>query len=168
LKPSFIEGVNEFIKIARKQRRKVKDEGGIRCPCDKCMCGRVSSPNQIKVHLYKHGFQPNYLYWTDHSEKVPRNNLRNVSTSSQHKNNGDPFAREIKSLCKLKMSPEEEEVEEASELVTREIKKRKETDAAVKKALQFAKGIEIPAKVLAKESTVEAAQLGLELTKNLQ
>jgi len=92
LKPSFIEGVNEFIKIARKQRRKVKDEGGIRCPCDKCMCGRVSSPNQIKVHLYKHGFQPNYLYWTDHGEKVPRNNPRNVSTSSQHMNNEDPFA----------------------------------------------------------------------------
>jgi len=38
----------------------------------------------------------------------------------------------------------------------------------VKKALQLAKEIEIPAEVLAKESTVEAAQLGLELTKNLQ
>ena len=38
----------------------------------------------------------------------------------------------------------------------------------MKKALQLAKEIEIPTKVLAKESTVEAAQLGLELTKNLQ
>jgi len=44
----------------------------------------------------------------------------------------------------------------------------KESDAAVKKALQLAKEIEIPAEVLAKESTVEVAQLGLELTKNLQ
>jgi len=43
-----------------------------------------------------------------------------------------------------------------------------ETDAAVKKALQLAKDIEIPAEVLAKESTVEAAQLGLKLTENLQ
>jgi len=67
------------------------------------------------------------------------------------------------------MTPEEEEEdEEASELVTREVKKRKETDAAVEKALQLAKEIKMPAKVLAKESTVEAAQLGLELTENLQ
>jgi len=34
--------------------------------------------------------------------------------------------------------------------------------------LQLAKDIEIPAEVLAKESTVEAAQLGLKLTENLQ
>jgi len=32
----------------------------------------------------------------------------------------------------------------------------------------LAKEIEIPAEVLAKESTIEAAQLGLELTKILQ
>jgi len=44
----------------------------------------------------------------------------------------------------------------------------KETDAAIEKALQLAKEIEIPTEVLAKESTVEAAQFGLELTKNLQ
>jgi len=41
-------------------------------------------------------------------------------------------------------------------------------DAAVKKPLQLAKEIEIPVEVLAKEFTVEAAQLGLELTENLQ
>ena len=40
-------------------------------------------------------------------------------------------------------------------------------DAVVKKALQLAKEIEIPGEVLAKESTVEVAQLGLELTENL-
>jgi len=51
--------------------------------------------------------------------------------------------------------------------VTKEVKRRKEVDAAVNKALQLAKEIEIPAEVLAKESTVEAAQLELELTKNL-
>jgi len=53
---------------------------------------------------------------------------------------------------KLKIASEEKEVE----------------DIAVQKALQLAKEIEIPAEVLAKESTVEAAQLGLELTENLQ
>jgi len=64
---------------------------------------------------------------------------------------------------KLKIASKEED-EEATELV----KTRKETDAAIEKALQLAKEIEIPAEVLAKESTVEVAQLGLELTKNLQ
>jgi len=38
----------------------------------------------------------------------------------------------------------------------------------VEKALQLAKEISIPAEVLAKEPIVESAQLGLELTKNLQ
>jgi len=41
--------------------------------------------------------------------------------------------------------------------VTREVIRRNEADVAVKKALQLAKEIEIPAEVLAKESTVEAA-----------
>jgi len=66
---------------------------------------------------------------------------------------------------KLTLTPEEDE--EATKLVTREVKRRKEIDVAVKKALQLAKDIEIPTEVLAKESTVEAAQLGLELTENL-
>jgi len=75
--------------------------------------------------------------------------------------------RKIKPIVrKLKLAPEEDE--EATELVTREVKRRKEVDTAVEKALQLAKEIKIPAEVLAKESTVEAAQLGLELTENLQ
>jgi len=38
----------------------------------------------------------------------------------------------------------------------------------VEKALQLPKEIKIPAEVLTRESTIEAAQLGLELTENLQ
>jgi len=41
-------------------------------------------------------------------------------------------------------------------------------DVVMQKALQLAKEIEILVEVLTKESTVEAAQLGLELTENLQ
>jgi len=41
-------------------------------------------------------------------------------------------------------------------------------DAALEKALQLEKEIEVPAESLAKESTVEAGQLGIELTENLQ
>jgi len=52
---------------------------------------------------------------------------------------------------KLKIASEEEEDE----------------DAAVEKALQLAREIEIPAEVLARESTVKVAQLGLEIIENL-
>jgi len=68
-----------------------------------------------------------------------------------------PKRRRKPAVRKLKITPEEEEVEEASELISREVRRRKETDAAVKKALQLAKEIEIPVEVLAKESTVEVA-----------
>jgi len=68
---------------------------------------------------------------------------------------------------KLKIAPEEEDIEEATEIVSREVRRRKEADASVKKTLQLAKEIKIPAEVLAKESIVEAARLGLELTENL-
>jgi len=53
---------------------------------------------------------------------------------------------------KLKIASEEEE----------------EEDVAVQKVLQLAREIEIPVEVLARESTVEGAQLGLEITENLQ
>jgi len=53
---------------------------------------------------------------------------------------------------KLKIASEEEEDE----------------DDVVQKALQLAREIEIPAEVLARESTVEDAQLRLEITENLQ
>jgi len=70
---------------------------------------------------------------------------------------------------KLKNAPEEEEIEEATKIVLREVRRRKEVDAAdLEKALQLAKEIEVPAEVLAKESTVQATQLGIELTENLQ
>jgi len=69
-------------------------------------------------------------------------------------------------LRNLKLAPEEDE--EATELVSREVRKRKEAYAAVEKALQLAKEIKIPTKVLARESTVQAAQLGLLLTENLK
>ena len=59
---------------------------------------------------------------------------------------------------KLKIAPKEEEMEEATEIVSREVRRKKEVDvAALEKALQLAKEIEVPAEVLIKESIVEAA-----------
>jgi len=70
---------------------------------------------------------------------------------------------------KLKIASEEEEVEEAIEIVSREVRRKKVVDAAaLEKALQLAKEIEVPVEVLIKDSTVEAAQLRIELIENLQ
>jgi len=58
-------------------------------------------------------------------------------------------------------------VKGVSELVSREVRKKKVSDdVALEKALQLAKEIEVPVEVLIKEFTVEATQLGIELTEN--
>jgi len=70
---------------------------------------------------------------------------------------------------KLKVSTyvteEDEEIEAASDLVTREVKSKKAADvAALQKALEIAKDIEVPTEAFLKESTVEAAHKVIELT----
>jgi len=70
---------------------------------------------------------------------------------------------------KLKTAPEEKNIEEATELVSRVVRRNTEADAAsLEKALELAKEIEVPVEALAKESVLEAAQLGIKLTENLQ
>jgi len=57
---------------------------------------------------------------------------------------------------------EEEEIETATVLVTREVKRKRAADeAALQKALEIAKEIDVPTEVLLKESSIE-------LTENLQ
>ena len=71
----------------------------------------------------------------------------------------------------MKVSPysreEEKEVEAATELFSREVKKKKVVDvAALQKALAIAKEIKVPTEVLLKVSLVEAAHQVIELTEN--
>jgi len=64
---------------------------------------------------------------------------------------------------------EDEQVEAATELVTREVKRKKAVDAAtLKNALEIARDNEVPAEALLKESTVEATYKVIELSENLQ
>jgi len=77
------------------------------------------------------------------------------------------------SVRKMKVSTyaieEEEEIETATILVTREVKRKRAADeVALQKALEIAKEIEVPTKVLLKESSVEVAHKVIELTENLQ
>lgn len=69
LKQEFVDGVEEFINIV-KDKPIVISEGGIRCPCTKCKCGRTRSIEEIKSHLYHHGFKPRYWVWTSHGETI--------------------------------------------------------------------------------------------------
>ncbi|KAK2370919.1 hypothetical protein QL285_083923 [Trifolium repens] len=70
VKEVFKLGVQLFIDTV-KQKPVVISEGGIRCPCVKCQYIRFRSEDEIKLHLSKHGFQPNYWIWTSHGESFP-------------------------------------------------------------------------------------------------
>ena len=67
------------------------------------------------------------------------------------------------------MTEEDEEIEAATDLFIREVKRKKAVDAAaLQKALEIAKDIEVHVEALLKESTVEAAYKVIGLTENLQ
>jgi len=61
---------------------------------------------------------------------------------------------------KLKESKyvEEEQVEEATQLVTREVRRKKVNDDVVQRAVELARQIEVPASSIAREDAAEAAQ----------
>jgi len=64
----FIEGVRGFIEFALMQSDFVSN-GSIRCPCSKCKnSSGFLEPHDIRSHLYKHGFMPNYHQWESHGE----------------------------------------------------------------------------------------------------
>ena len=61
----FIDGVNEFIKVAEKH----KYGGFVRCPCKICKNEKDSSSRTIHSHLFSSGFMPNYYVLTKHGER---------------------------------------------------------------------------------------------------
>jgi len=80
-----------------------------------------------------------------------------------------PKKKRKHAVRKMKVSSyameEEEEVEVATKLVTREVRRKKAVDAAaLEKALEIGKEIEVHAEVLLKESSVEAAHKVIGLT----
>jgi len=84
-----------------------------------------------------------------------------------------PKKKRKHAVRKMKVSSyvmeEEEQVKAATEFVTREVRGKKAADAvALEKALEIEKEIEVPAEVLLKESTVEAAHKVIKLSENLQ
>jgi len=76
LKESFVLGVENFITKACEQDRHHND-GGVRSPCSKCDYTKILEERGVKVHLYKHGFKPNYLIWMDHGEQTQEGHFDN-------------------------------------------------------------------------------------------
>ena len=74
---AFLNGVTEFVSFACQQA--YLSNGNIRCPCSKCKNLKYLDPEEVKVHLYKKGFIPDYWYWTCHGESDP--NLSGVFTT---------------------------------------------------------------------------------------
>ncbi|WJX83939.1 hypothetical protein P8452_66562 [Trifolium repens] len=68
LKDSFLSGVGEFVNKAMEQAQFL-NHGVIRCPCVNCKCIDLKTPREVKHHLYKYGFLPNYYIWTEHGEE---------------------------------------------------------------------------------------------------
>ncbi|CAJ2652475.1 unnamed protein product [Trifolium pratense] len=68
LKDTFFSGVGMFVNKAMEQPQFL-NHGEIRCPCVKCKCIDLKTPNEVKCHLYQFGFLPNYYIWTEHGEE---------------------------------------------------------------------------------------------------
>jgi len=63
---------------------------------------------------------------------------------------------------------EEEQVAEATQLVTREVSRKKVNDEAVQRAVELARQIEVPASSIAREDAAEAAQQVIEAAEVVQ
>nr|MCH9869343.1 hypothetical protein [Serratia marcescens] len=63
----FMAGVQSLVDLAKEHPSHLS-EGQIRCPCKKCRNRRFQKEDDLKVHLYKHGFMPDYTVWTSHGE----------------------------------------------------------------------------------------------------
>jgi len=64
----------------------------------------------------------------------------------------------VRKLKESKYVAEEDQVAEATQLVSREVRRKKVNDDAIQRALELAKKIEVPASSIAREDAAEAAQ----------
>ena len=70
LKQRFMDGGFKFVSTVIDQPSYIED-GGIRCPCVRCICQKILKPSHVRAHLLQYGFQPNYHVWVYHREDRP-------------------------------------------------------------------------------------------------
>ncbi|GJX21699.1 hypothetical protein Tco_0226144 [Tanacetum coccineum] len=63
----FIDEVVSFVEYACQQSAYI-DNDKIRCPCSNCENKAYRLPEDVKLHLGKHGFVKNYYQWVFHGE----------------------------------------------------------------------------------------------------
>ena len=83
LNTQFLNGVDEFVRLA-KELPYYLSEKKIRCPCVKCKCMRLLTEYEVKHHLYKDGFKPEYWIRTEHGEDEPESS--HLGRQSSHVN----------------------------------------------------------------------------------
>ncbi|RDX95700.1 hypothetical protein CR513_21742, partial [Mucuna pruriens] len=64
----FKNGVDDFIKIAKKDPTVVDALSRIPCPCSKCKNYVRKETFWVEKHLYQYGFMEDYINWTIHGE----------------------------------------------------------------------------------------------------
>jgi hypothetical protein len=82
--------VDEFVKLA-KELPYYLSENNIRCPCVKCKCMRLLMEYEVKHHLYKDGFKPEYWIWTEHGEDEPESSDLGGQSSDVNWDEDDQF-----------------------------------------------------------------------------
>jgi len=91
LKQRFMDGVSEFVSTTMNQPSYIED-GGIRCPCVRCICQKILKPSHVRAYLLQYGFQPNYHVWVYHGEDRPTDDsIVYASTSYENMNYGANF-----------------------------------------------------------------------------
>jgi hypothetical protein len=83
LKDNFVSGVDEFVKKAMTCPNFLA-EGGMNCPCVNCNYVDLANPREVKFHLYRDEFKPNYYVWTRHGEINPNENFGGHSSRERH------------------------------------------------------------------------------------
>ncbi|XP_019158170.1 PREDICTED: uncharacterized protein LOC109154886 [Ipomoea nil] len=79
----FLAGVEQFVKYAC-TLSVYELTNTIRCPCSKCKNRVHLSADDVRVHLYKKGFEPYYWVWTCHGEPIPTVNEQVLETRNEN------------------------------------------------------------------------------------
>ncbi|CAH9124646.1 unnamed protein product [Cuscuta epithymum] len=104
LRDEFKAGVDNFVDFACVQPTFVENNV-IKCPCTKCRNRRYKNPGDVKLHLYKWGFESNYWCWIYHGEEVLQSSVNFDDTSHNHVDGDDMYETMIYDNFGLNQEP---------------------------------------------------------------
>ncbi|OMO80240.1 F-box protein [Corchorus olitorius] len=64
----YVEGVDAFLNYVFKE---LDAREQIRCPCKKCRNTKINTKEEVRLHLFIHGFFSSYRTWRHHVKKRP-------------------------------------------------------------------------------------------------